>query len=58
MRVAERNNRTVCFGPVEQGSFLKRMQGEVRLEVCLFVFLFIMIFIYYLFLALAEERFA
>ncbi|XP_075144972.1 protein arginine methyltransferase NDUFAF7 homolog, mitochondrial [Haematobia irritans] len=30
--VAERNNRTICFGPVEQGVFLQRMQGEVRLE--------------------------
>ncbi|XP_013099165.2 protein arginine methyltransferase NDUFAF7 homolog, mitochondrial isoform X1 [Stomoxys calcitrans] len=30
--VAERNHQTVCFGPVEQGVFLNKMQGEVRLE--------------------------
>ena len=32
-RVAEKDNKVVCFGPVEQKLFLERMQGEVRLEV-------------------------
>lgn len=31
--VAERDNRCICFGPVEQGVFLDRMQGPVRLAV-------------------------
>nr|XP_014103446.1 protein arginine methyltransferase NDUFAF7 homolog, mitochondrial [Bactrocera oleae] len=31
-RVAEENGKTLCFGPVEQGSFLKKMEGETRLE--------------------------
>ncbi|XP_065354800.1 protein arginine methyltransferase NDUFAF7 homolog, mitochondrial [Calliphora vicina] len=31
-RVAERDNKVLCLGPVEQGLFLQRMEGEVRLE--------------------------
>lgn len=34
--VAERHNQTVCYGPVEQGTFLNRMEGELRLEVLKF----------------------
>lgn len=32
-RIAEKDNKLICFGPTEQGLFLQRMQGEVRLEV-------------------------
>ncbi|XP_037813307.1 protein arginine methyltransferase NDUFAF7 homolog, mitochondrial [Lucilia sericata] len=31
-RVAEKDNKVLCLGPVEQRLFLQRMQGEVRLE--------------------------
>uniref|UniRef100_T1PJ04 Protein arginine methyltransferase NDUFAF7 n=1 Tax=Musca domestica TaxID=7370 RepID=T1PJ04_MUSDO len=30
--VAEQKNQVVCFGPVEQGVFLDRMEGKARLE--------------------------
>ncbi|XP_073816902.1 protein arginine methyltransferase NDUFAF7 homolog, mitochondrial [Musca autumnalis] len=33
--IAEKNNQVVCFGPVEQGIFLDRMQGKARLEALL-----------------------
>uniref|UniRef100_W8CB54 Protein arginine methyltransferase NDUFAF7 n=1 Tax=Ceratitis capitata TaxID=7213 RepID=W8CB54_CERCA len=31
-RIAEENGKVICFGPVEQGSFLKKMEGDARLE--------------------------
>lgn len=30
--IAEQEQQVICFGPVEQGAFLKRMQGDARLE--------------------------
>lgn len=30
--IAEKEDRLITFGPVEQGEFLKRMGGDVRLE--------------------------
>ncbi|XP_067615401.1 protein arginine methyltransferase NDUFAF7 homolog, mitochondrial [Eurosta solidaginis] len=32
MRIAEKHGKIICFGPVEQGSFLNKMGGEARLE--------------------------
>ncbi|XP_036326774.1 protein arginine methyltransferase NDUFAF7 homolog, mitochondrial [Rhagoletis pomonella] len=31
-RIAEEHGKVICFGPVEQGTFLKKMEGDTRLE--------------------------
>ncbi|XP_053962422.1 protein arginine methyltransferase NDUFAF7 homolog, mitochondrial [Anastrepha ludens] len=31
-RISEEHGKVLCFGPVDQGSFLKKMEGDARLE--------------------------